>query len=203
MDLSKFIVVIISMVFVNNFILSKFLGLCPFIGVSKNIKPAMSMGMAVTFVAAMSSVITWLVYAFVLIPFKIEYLRTITFVLVIAGFVQFVEMVIRKTTPVLYRALGIYLPLITTNCAILGVTVLNSDTFFGGGMNKLESFLLSLTQGVFAGVGFTLALLLMSGIRERLELTDVPEVMKGVPLAFVIASLMSLAFMGFSGFKIH
>lgn len=201
MDLSRFLMIIISMVFINNFILSKFLGLCPFIGVSKETKPAVSMGIAVIFVMACSSVITWFLYRFILIPFNVIYLRTITFILVIASFVQLVEMVIRKFSVALYRSLGIYLPLITTNCAILGVAILNTNEFFNNSGAMAGSLLLSLTQSVFAGVGFTLALLLMSAIRERLELVDLPESMKGVPIAFIVASLMSLAFMGFGGFR--
>ncbi|MFA5355841.1 MAG: RnfABCDGE type electron transport complex subunit A [Candidatus Omnitrophota bacterium] len=201
MDFKIFLTVIISMVFINNFILSKFLGLCPFLGVSRNIKPAMSMGMAVIFVMTLSGIITWLAYRFILIPFHITYLRTITFILVIAAFVQFVEMVILKKSPALYRALGIYLPLITTNCAVLGVTVLNIDNFFVSGKPAQLSFLLSVTQSLFAGIGFTLALLLMSGIRERLQVNDAPRCFEGIPIAFMVAALMSLAFMGFSGFR--
>ncbi|MDD5246505.1 MAG: RnfABCDGE type electron transport complex subunit A [Candidatus Omnitrophica bacterium] len=201
MEWKIFLTIIISMVFVNNFILSKFLGLCPFLGVSRQIKPAMSMGMAVIFVMTLSGAITWLLYRFILIPLNITYLRTITFILVIAAFVQFVEMVIQKKSPPLYRALGIYLPLITTNCAVLGVTVLNIDTFFVQGKPVGFSFLLALTQSFFAGAGFTLALLLMSGIRERLQLNDTPRYFQGVAIAFIIASLMSLAFMGFNGFR--
>lgn len=201
MDLSKLIMIFISMVFINNFILSKFLGLCSFIGVSKQTKPAVSMGLAVTFVTTMSSIITWLIYRFILIPFNITYMRTICFILVIASFVQLVEMFIRKTSPHLYKFFGIYLPLITVNCAVLGVAVLNSEEFFVNNQPVLSSFALSMAQGFFAGVGYSLAMLLMSGIRERLELADVPNSFKEVPLAFVIASLMSLAFMGFSGFK--
>ena len=201
MEFKLFLTVFVSMVFINNFILSKFLGLCPFLGVSRNIKPAMSMGMAVVFVMTLSSIITWLVYRFILIPFNITFLRTITFILVIATFVQFVEMVILKKSPALYRALGIYLPLITTNCAVLGVTVLNIDNFFQKAQAIQFSFLLSVAQAFFAGIGFTLALLLMSGIRERLELNDTPRCFEGIPIAFIIASLMSLAFLGFNGFR--
>jgi len=201
MGLTTLITVIISMVFVNNFILSKFLGLCPFLGVSKQTKPAMSMGAAVIFVMTLSGAITWLLYRFILIPLDITYLRTITFILVIASFVQFVEMVILKKSPVLYRALGIYLPLITTNCAVLGVTVLNVNNFFKGAQPVPFSFLLAVLQSFFAGVGFTLALLLMSGIRERLQLNDTPKAFKGIAIAFIVASLMSLAFMGFNGFR--
>ncbi len=201
MDVSKFMAIMISMVFINNFIFSKFLGLCSFIGVSKEIKPAVSMGLAVTFVTTCSSIITWFIYRFLLIPFNITYLRTIAFILVIASFVQFVEMVIRKTSPGLYRAFGIYLPLITVNCAVLGVAVLNSEMFFIGKQAQAGSFWASTMQGFFAGIGYLMAMALMSGIRQRLELIDCPECLKGVPLAFIIASLMSLAFMGFNGFK--
>ncbi len=202
MDASKFISIMISMVFINNFILSKFLGLCAFVGVSKETKPALSMGLAVTFVTTMSSMITWLIYQYLLIPFDITYLRTISFILVIASFVQLVEMVIRKTAPVLYRSFGIYLPLITVNCAVLGVAVLNSETFFIQGKSIHGGFILSTVQGLFAGAGFLLAMVLMSGIRERLELSDAPKALEGVPLAFIVAALMSLAFMGFNGFSL-
>lgn len=201
MDVSKFMAIMISMVFINNFILSKFLGLCSFIGVSKETKPAVSMGLAVTFVTTMSSVISWIIYHYLLIPFNITYLRTISFILVIASFVQFVEMVVRKISPALYKAFGIYLPLITVNCAVLGVAVLNSEMFFKDGRSIQGSFLASISQGFFAGVGYLLAMTLMSGIRERLEAVEAPESLRGVPLAFIIASLMSLAFMGFNGFK--
>lgn len=201
MDLSAALSIIIGMVFINNFVLSKFLGLCPFLGVSRNIKPAISMGLAVIFVMTLSGLLTWLVYRFILVPLNLVYLRTIVFILVIASFVQLVEMSILKKSPVLYRALGIYLPLITTNCAVLGVTVLNVNKFFVNGQAVAASFGLSLMQSFFAGIGFTLALLLMSGIRERLDLSDVPKALSGIPIAFIIASLMSLAFMGFNGFR--
>ncbi|MFH1440422.1 MAG: RnfABCDGE type electron transport complex subunit A [Candidatus Omnitrophota bacterium] len=200
-DISKLLTIAISMIFVNNFILSKFLGLCPFLGVSKETKPALSMGAAVIFVMTCSAAITWLLYYFVLLKFNIEYLRTITFILVIAAFVQFIEMVIRKNSPGLYKSLGIYLALITTNCAVLGVTILNVDDFFIGGKAVQASFISAVFQAFFAGIGFLLALILMSGIRERLEFIDLPECMKGIPIAFIIASLMSLGFMGFSGFR--
>lgn len=201
MDIAKVLTIAISMVFINNFILSKFLGLCPFLGVSKETKSALSMGFAVIFVMVSSAIITWLVYNFVLVPFNIEYLRTITFILVIAAFVQLIEMVIRKQSPVLYRALGIYLPLITTNCAVLGVTILNVNNFFIGRHAVKASFIYASLQAFFAGIGFLLALILMSGIRERLELLSVPRSMRGIPVAFIVASLMSLAFMGFNGFR--
>ena len=202
MNIQQLLTIIISMVFINNFILSKFLGLCPFLGVSRQTKAAVSMSFAVVFVMTTSAIITWCVYRFVLIPFGLEYLRTICFILVIATSVQFIEMFFRKTSPVIYRALGIYLPLITTNCVVLGVTVLNVNDFFIKGAPVASSFILSVMQAFFAGIGFSLALLLMSGIRERLDLVDVPEALKGIPIAFIIASLMSLAFMGFIGFQI-
>ncbi len=193
--------VIISAVFINNFILSKFLGLCSFIGVSKETKPAISMGAAVTFVTTMASVISWLVYRFILAPYHLTYLRTIAFILVIASFVQFVEIVVQKISPPLFRAFGIYLPLITVNCAVFGVAVLNSDMFFKDGVALPNSFWFSLIQGFSAGVGYTLAMFLMSGIRERLDFADVPAPLKDVPITFIIASIMSMAFLGFSGFK--
>ncbi|MFH1202150.1 MAG: RnfABCDGE type electron transport complex subunit A [Candidatus Omnitrophota bacterium] len=199
--MEKILMIAISMVFINNFILTKFLGLCPFLGVSRSTKPALSMGMAVIFVMTTSGILTWLIYRFILIPFGLEYMRTIFFILVIATSVQLIEMFILKTSPALYRALGIYLPLITTNCAVLGVTVLNINDFFVKGEAVKGSFIFSVSQAFFAGIGFSLALILMSGIRERLDLVDVPESLRGIPIAFIIASLMSLAFMGFSGFR--
>ncbi len=202
MDIASYITILIGAVFINNFILSRFLGLCPFIGVSKETKPAVAMGFAVTFVMTMASIISWLIYNFILLPFHLEYLRTISFILVIASFVQFTEIFLQKKAPALYRLFGIYLPLITVNCAVLGVAVLNTDTFFLNGKALAESFTKSIVQGIGAGAGFTLAMFLMSGIRERLELADVPKSLKDVPITFIIASLMSLAFLGFSGFKI-
>ncbi|MFA5287113.1 MAG: RnfABCDGE type electron transport complex subunit A [Candidatus Omnitrophota bacterium] len=202
MELSKIIYIAVSMVFINNFILSKFLGLCPFLGVSRKTKPALSMGIAVVFVMVFSTLLTSLIYAFILVPLNIIYLRTVFFILIIAAFVQFIEMVIRKKSPELYKALGIYLPLITTNCAVLGVAILSINDFFVPGTDVFVSIIYSIIQAFFAGIGFCVALLLMSGIRERLELTDTPLSMKGIPIAFIVASLMSLAFMGFSGFKL-
>jgi electron transport complex protein RnfA len=202
MDIGAYITIIISTVFINNFILSRFLGLCSFVGVSKQISPAVSMGIAVTFVTTMASLISWPIYSFVLIPYHLEYLRTISFILVIASFVQFVEIVVQKKAPALYRTFGIYLPLITVNCAVFGVAVLNTDVFFFGATAVAGSFLKSVIQGFGAGTGYTLAMFLMAGIRERLEFADVPRSFKDVPITFVIASLLSLAFLGFSGFKI-
>jgi len=201
-EIGQFLTIFISSVFIYNVILSRFLGLCSFIAISKQTKPALAMSLAVVFVTTMSSIITWIVYRYLLIPFNMTYLRTISFILVIATFVQLVEMIIRKIAPPLYRFFGIYLPLITVNCAVLGVAVLNSEMFFSAKEGAVKgSFYYSVFQGICVGVGYTLAMLLMSGIRERLELADVPKPMKDFPLGFVIASLMSLAFLGFSGFR--
>ena len=201
MNLTYFLTIFISAVFLNNVILSRFLGLCSFIAISKETKPALAMSLAVMFVTTMSSVITWFIYRFLLIPFNLTYLRTISFILVIATFVQLVEMIIRKISPPLYRFFGIYLPLITVNCAVLGVAVLNSDMFFVNGKVLPGSFIYSVFQGICVGLGYTLAMLLMSGIRERLDLCDVPKAVKDFPLAFIIASIMSLSFLGFTGFS--
>ncbi len=196
MEIKVFFLIIISTVFINNYVLSQMLGLCPFIGVSKKLDSALGMGFAVIFVMTLASFITYLIYAYLLLPFNITFLRTIVFILVIASIVQLVEMAINKLSPVLYRALGIFLPLITTNCAVLGVAVLNIDSGF---VDAELGLLKSIVQGFGAGVGFTLALILMAGIRERLETADIPEHLRGMPITFIIAGLMSLAFMGFSG----
>ena len=202
MNLSEFMTLAISAIFINNFILTRFLGLCPFIGVSKQTKPALGMGAAVIFVMTLSGFITWVVYKYLLVPLDLQYLRTIAFILVIAVFVQAVEIAMAKLSPALYKAMGIYLPLITTNCAVLGVTVLNVNMFFTKDISTGLSFTASLLQAFCAGIGFALAMLLMSGIRERLDLTDVPKSLQGVPIAFIVASLMSMGFLGFSGFKL-
>lgn len=201
MNLGQYLSIFISAVFIYNVILSRFLGLCSFIAISKETKPAFAMSLAVMFVTTMSSLITWLIYRFLLIPFNITYLRTISFILVIATFVQFVEMVIKKISPPMYRFFGIYLPLITVNCAVLGVAVLNIDMFFVNGKAIPGSFYYSLFQGICVGIGYTIAMLLMSGVRERLDFCNVPKCIKDFPLAFVIAAIMSLSFMGFNGFK--
>lgn len=201
MSIAGFLTIFISAVFINNVILSRFLGLCSFVAISKETKPALAMSLAVMFVTTMSSLITWLIYQYLLIPFDLEYLRTISFILVIATFVQLVEMVIRKISPPMYRFFGIYLPLITVNCAVLGVAVLNVDMFFVNGKAVTGSFWFSIFQGVCVGLGYALAMLLMSGIRERLDYCNVPKALKDFPLAFIIASIMSLAFMGFNGFR--
>jgi electron transport complex protein RnfA len=201
MNAAQFLTIFISAVFIYNVILSRFLGLCSFIAISKETKPALAMSLAVIFVTTMSSIITWLIYRFLLVPFNLIYLRTISFILVIATFVQFVEMVMRRLSPPLYRFFGIYLPLITVNCAVLGVAVLNSEMFFVNGKGLPGSFYYSTFQGICVGLGYSLAMLLMSGIRERLEFCQVPKAVKEFPLSFVIASIMSMAFMGFNGFR--
>ncbi|MDY4889286.1 MAG: electron transport complex subunit RsxA [Sphaerochaetaceae bacterium] len=185
----SYLAIFLTYVFINNFILVQFLGLCPFIGVSKNSESAIGMGLAVTFVTGMTSVMCWLVYHGILLPLGLEYLKTISFILVIAALVQLVEMVIRKISPSLYKALGIFLPLITTNCIVLGIAIINITENY----NILESFV----SGISAGLGFTLAIILMSNIREKLELTPVRRVFKEVPIAFISAGLMALAFMAF------
>ncbi len=185
----SYIGILVTYIFVQNFILVQFMGLCPFIGVSRNSESAIGMGIAVTFVTAIASVVCWAVYHFLLVPFALDYLRTIAFILVIAALVQLVEMVIKKMSPALYKALGIYLPLITTNCAVLGIAIIAIDNNY----NLLESFF----AGLAAGLGFTMAIILMSNIREKLEMTEVRSVFKGVPIAFISAGLMALAFMAF------
>jgi electron transport complex protein RnfA len=189
--MQEYFIIIISAVLVNNIVLSQFLGICPFLGVSKKLSASLGMGGAVSFVLVLSGSITWLVQQYILIPFNIGYMQTVAFILVIASLVQFVEMVMRKFTPPLYKALGIYLPLITTNCAVLGVAIIN--------IQKDLSFTKALVNSLGHSVGFTLALVLMSGIRERLEDADIPESMQGTPIALVVAALMSMSFLGFSG----
>ncbi|MBU0503766.1 MAG: RnfABCDGE type electron transport complex subunit A [Candidatus Omnitrophota bacterium] len=201
MNLSQFLSIFISNVFIYNVILSRFLGLCPFIAISKETKPALAMSLAIMFVTTMSSAITWVIYRFLLIPFNVAYLRTISFILVIAAFVQLVEIVIKKINPVIYRSFGIYLPLITCNCAVLGVAVLNSEMFFLKNAAVSGSFIYSVFQGISVSLGYTLAMILMSGIRERLDYCDVPKALKEFPITFIIASIMSLSFMGFNGFR--
>ncbi|MDD3148253.1 MAG: electron transport complex subunit RsxA [Candidatus Riflebacteria bacterium] len=178
-------------VFIENFVLNQVLGLCPFIGVSNKIDSAVGMGLAVTFVMVMAGVATWCIQAFLLVPLHLEYLQTISFILVIASLVQFVEMVIRKTAPALYQSLGVFLPLITTNCAVLGVALINIKKNYGLIDSAVNSF--------GGGIGFFFALIIMAGIRERLDVSEIPEAMKGSPIAFVTAGLLATAFMGFSG----
>jgi len=187
----KLVIIIISAVLVNNFVLMRFLGICPFLGVSKRVSTAAGMSGAVLFVMTMASVVTWLIYHFVLVPFDLIYLQTVTFILVIASLVQLVELVLQKLSPSLYKALGIFLPLITTNCAVLGVSVLNIQKEF----TLIETTLF----GAGAAIGFGVAMVLFSGLRERIELCDTPIPFKGTAIALVTAGLLSLAFMGFTG----
>jgi len=183
--------IFISAVLVNNFVLSYFLGICPFIGVSGKIESATSMGFAVTFVLTLTAAITWLINHYILIAFRVQFLEYVSFIIVIASLVQFVEMFIRKTSKTLYDSLGIYLPLITTNCAILGLAL------FGALRNY--SFIENIVFGIGAGIGFTIALVVMAGIREELDLADVPEPLKGAAITLIIAGLLAMAFMGFAG----
>ena len=181
----------ISAILINNFVLYYFLGICPFLGVSKKLDSAVSMGLAVTFVMTITAVISWMINNWILIPYNIGYLQTVAFILVIASLVQLVEMFIRKMSPPLYQALGIYLPLITTNCAIMGLALLAA--------RKNYSFFEAVIFGTGSGIGFTLAIVLMAGIREQLDLADVPEPLKGAGIALIVAGIMALAFTGFSG----
>ena len=191
--------ILIGTIFINNYVLSQILGLCPFLGVSKKLDSALGMGLAVTFVMTIASFMTFIFYKYILLPFDIVYLKTVSFILIIASLVQLVEMIIEKVSPVLYNSLGIFLPLITTNCAVLGVAVLNVNSGF---ITSEFGLVKSVVQGFGGGVGFTLALLIMAGIRERLELADIPENLKGLPITFITAGLLALAFLGFAGMKI-
>ena len=187
--------ILLSALLTENFVMVKFYGICPFLGVSKKVETSIGMGMAVTFVMALASAFTWVVNKALLIPFGLGYLQTISFILIIAGLVQFVEMFMKKSMPAMYNALGIYLPLITTNCAVLGVTLLNVQ-------NYPDNFIFALLYGIFAALGFTLAMVLMAGIREALDEQTVPESFRGFPITLLTAGLMAIAFMGFSGFSI-
>lgn len=189
--MTHYLLILVSTVWVNNFVLSQFLGLCPFMGVSRRLDTAMGMGLATTFVMTLASILSYMVNTYLLDPFGLEYLRTISFILVIAAIVGFTEMAIRKTSPILHNVLGIYLPLITTNCAVLGVALLN--------VQKQHSFMESALYGMGAALGFTLVLILFAGIRERINVSDVPTVFQGNAIGLMTAGLMALAFMGFSG----
>ncbi len=189
--MGKLISIIFIYIFVENFVLQRFFGICPFLGVSRKMETATGMGMAVIFVMTLSTLVTWLVQIYILDPFGLQYLQVVTFILIIAGLVQMVETVLKKISPTLYQGLGIYLPLITTNCAVLAVTLLSVRQEF--------SLVESLVFAIAASIGFTLALLIMSGIRERLELADVPGPMKGSAITLITAGILSLAFMGFKG----
>jgi len=209
---SLFLITIYS-VLIYNFILSRFLGLCPFFGVSQKTSSAIGMGLAVTFVMVLASAMTWILYTYLLDPATsivglltaskeapdLTFLRTISFILVIAFLVQLIEMFLQKKVPTLYRALGIFLPLLAVNCAILGVAVLNIEGFSAVGIYTKLSFIQSITQGAAGGLGFLLVLILMSGLREKMELAAIPESMKGIPVACITGGLMALAFMGFTG----
>lgn len=188
------IFIMISAIFVNNFVLSRFLGICPFLGVSKQVETAVGMGVAVTFVMALASAITYVVQYSILNPLNLGYLQTIAFILIIAALVQLVEMIIKKSSPSLYQALGVYLPLITTNCAVLGVALINIQNEY--------NFIETIFNGVGAALGFTLAIVLFAGIRERLETSAVPKALEGFPIALLTAGLMAIAFLGFSGMKL-
>jgi electron transport complex protein RnfA len=192
--MSEYLLLLLGTALVNNVVLVKFLGLCPFMGVSRKIDSAIGMSLATTFVLVLATASTWMLEHWLLEPFGLEYLRTLAFILVIAAAVQFTEMVIRKSAPALYQVLGIYLPLITTNCAVLGVALL---TAMEGG-----SFMHTLMYGFGSALGFSLALVMFAGLRERMALAQVPEVFAGAPIGFIAAGLLSLAFMGFAGLKI-
>ena len=189
-EISKFLLFMVSCVLTNNFIFSRFLGICTFLGVSSKVETAFGMGVAVTFVMALASLFTWAV-SLLLAALELTYLNTICFILIIASLVQFVEMFIKKSSPTLYKSLGIYLPLITTNCAVLGVTILNINNSYG--------LVYSVFNGVFSALGFLLAIVLMAGVRERLENSNIPKCLKGFPISLITAGLMSVAFLGFSG----
>lgn len=189
--MTDYLLLFIGTVLVNNFVLVKFLGLCPFMGVSKKLETAIGMGLATTFVITLAAICSWLVNNFILVPLDLVYLRTLAYILVIAVTVQFTEMVVRKTSPSLYRLLGIFLPLITTNCAVLGVPLLS--------VNLKQNFMQAAVYGFSASLGFSLVMVLFAGIRERLVLANVPAPFKGSSIALITAGLMALAFMGFSG----
>lgn len=187
----EYITILISAIFVNNIILTQFLGICPFLGVSNKVETSIGMGSAVLFVMTLATIVTYLLNAYVLVPFNIGFMQTISYILIIAALVQLVEIILKKVSPPLYQALGVYLPLITTNCAILGVALLVVQKEF----NLLQSVVFAIAHAL----GFSLALIIFAGIREQMELADIPKAMRGVPIALIVAGLLSLAFMGFSG----
>lgn len=189
--MSEYLILLVTTALVNNVVMAKFLGLCPFMGVSKSIDSALGMGLATTFVITVASGAGWMIDHFLLAPLGLEYLRILTFIVVIAATVQFVEAVVKKSVPTLYRALGIYLPLITTNCAVLGIALLN--------VQEGNSFVKSLVYGFGSSMGFVLVMVMFAGLRERLALVKVPAAFDGVPITFVLASLLAMAFMGFAG----
>lgn len=189
--MNKILFILLSTILVNNYVFAQFLGICPFLGVSSKLQTATGMGIAVTFVVVISSAVTWCIQTFILTPLELEYLQTVVFILVIASLVQFVEIVIKKSSPNLYTAMGVFLPLITTNCIVLGVAVLNIQENY----NLIETVF----SGLGASLGFFLALILMSSLREKLEFADIPKSLQGVPIALISAGLMALAFSGFKG----
>lgn len=187
----SYVLIFITAVFVNNIVLSQFLGICPFLGVSKKISTALGMGFAVMFVMTIATIVTFLIYHSLLLPFKLEYMMTVAFILVIASLVQMVEIIIKKVSPPLYQALGIFLPLITTNCAVLGIAILT--------IQKNYALLPGVCYALANAMGFTLAIVIFAGIRERLAYTQIPVALKGTPIALITAGLLSMAFMGFAG----
>lgn len=189
--MSDLLKIAVAAALVNNVVLSQFLGLCPFIGVSKKTKTASGMGMAVIFVITISSALTSLVYNYILVPLDLDYLKTIVFILLIAALVQFVEMALKKFSPALYKALGVYLPLITTNCAVLGIAITN--------VQKDYNFITSVVNGLFTAIGFTISIVILAGIREKAEYNDIPKSFKGTPIVLLTAGLMAIAFSGFAG----
>ena len=192
--MKEILVLMFSAVFIENFIFAKFYGCCPFLGVSEKPSTALGMGMAVTFVMTIASAATWLVYSYILVPFSLEYLKTIAFILVIAGLVQFIEMFLHRFVPALYSSLGIFLPLITTNCAVLGAALVN--------INNGYNFIQSVAFGFSAAIGFTMAIVVFAGVRVRLQFAEPPKAFRGMPIALVTAGLIAMAFMGFSGMSI-
>lgn len=189
--MKELLVILLSAMLVDNFVLSKFMGICPFLGVSKKLDSSVGMGAAVTFVMVCATLCTYPIYKWILIPMGLEYLKTIAFILIIALFVQLVEMILKKKVPSLYKALGVFLPLITTNCAVLGVTILNIDSGY--------TLIQSVVNALGAGLGFTIALVIFSGVRSRVNAANIPEMFKGVPATLIAASVVSVSFMGFSG----
>lgn len=190
-EVKELLVILISSSIISNVVLSQFLGLCPFLGVSKKVNTAAGMGMALVFVITLASAVSGLIYQFILVPFDLTYLQTIVFILVIAALVQFVEMVLKKYMKPLYEALGVYLPLITTNCAVLGVALTN--------VQKQYNMLSSIVNGVATAIGFTIAIVILAGIREKMEYNDIPKLFQGMPIVLITAGLMAIAFCGFSG----
>lgn len=191
--MKELLLIAIGSALVNNVVLSQFLGLCPFLGVSRRVKTAASMGIAVIFVITIASIVTHLIYFGILVPLDLQYLQTIVFILVIAALVQFVEMFLKKFSPALYNALGVYLPLITTNCAVLGVAILNVQNY------ESNQIIHSIVNGLGTSIGFTIAIVIMAGIRERIENNDIPESLQGMPIVLIVSGLMAIAFFGFAG----